>query len=118
MNFALPSNSVVDISEFDLPRHFVADAAHAGIIELLATPYVGVRAVRIAPGIATGTDVDIDGFFVVAAGTACVVFEGGDGLLFLRQGVVGRLASGTRTRWTITESLTLICVVDAARIAP
>jgi hypothetical protein len=115
MNITLAPNSVLDISGFDLSPDSVTTSAGSSVVELLATTSAQMRALQIPPGVST--DIEIGGFFIVAAGTACVVFEGGDRLLFLRRGVVGRLTSGTRTRWTVTETLTLICIDDAARIA-
>ena len=56
------------------------------------------------------TDVEIDEVFVVLSGRATVEFLESGEVLELNPGVVGRLAAGTATRWTVTETLRKIYV--------
>ncbi|WP_328293580.1 cupin domain-containing protein [Kineococcus sp. NBC_00420] len=55
----------------------------------------------------TGTmhDVETDEVFVVVAGRAEVLIEGVAAPLVLAPGTVGRLAAGSRTTWTVSETL-------------
>lgn len=53
----------------------------------------------------TSTDVEEDEVFVVLSGRGTVEFIESGELLQLAPGVVGRLAAGTHTRWTVTETL-------------
>jgi uncharacterized protein len=50
-------------------------------------------------------DVEADEVFVVLSGRASVEFEDGSPTLELQAGDVVRLAEGTRTTWTVTETL-------------
>lgn len=56
-------------------------------------------------------DVEADEVFVVVAGRAEVVVEGQSEPLRLAPGVVGRLQAGTRTVWTVTETLRKVYVL-------
>jgi uncharacterized cupin superfamily protein len=111
MTIALMENSALDLAGVQLTRSVVAGEADSGIARLLSTPTMELAVLQIAPGIAR--DTELDAYFIVLSGKATVVVKGGDGVMFLRQGVVGRLVKGSRTRWTITETLTLIFVLDA-----
>jgi uncharacterized cupin superfamily protein len=51
------------------------------------------------------TDTEVDEVFVVLQGRATLEFDGSDEVLELHPGVVGRLAAGARTRWTVTDTL-------------
>lgn len=61
-----------------------------------------------SPGVST--DVEADEIFVVLAGRATVVVDGGP-TLELAPGVVGRLAAGASTTWTVHETLRKVYVV-------
>ena len=56
------------------------------------------------------TDVEADEVFVVLAGAATVEFPDGGDPLPLGVGDVVRLAGGTRTVWTVTETLRKVYV--------
>ncbi len=58
----------------------------------------------------TSTDVEVDEVFVVLAGAATVEFDTGEAPLTLAPGVVGRLAAGAHTTWTVTETLRKVYV--------
>jgi uncharacterized protein len=62
-----------------------------------------VGAWEMSPG--TMTDVETDEVFVVLAGAATVDFDDGTASLRLGPGDVVRLAEGTHTVWTVTETL-------------
>ncbi|WP_395308225.1 cupin domain-containing protein [Mycobacterium sp. AMU20-3851] len=55
--------------------------------------------------VGTMTDVEADEVFVVLSGSALVEFADGSPALQLRAGDIGRLAAGTATTWTVTETL-------------
>ncbi|MBO9534375.1 MAG: cupin domain-containing protein [Solirubrobacteraceae bacterium] len=57
---------------------------------------------EMTPG--TATDVEEDELFVVLSGRATVEIEGGD-TLDLGPGTMGVLRRGTRTTWTVHETL-------------
>lgn len=56
-------------------------------------------------------DVEADEVFVVLAGRAEVLVEGVEAPLVLAPGVVGRLRAGSRTVWTVTETLRKVYVL-------
>jgi uncharacterized cupin superfamily protein len=58
---------------------------------------------EMTPGVMT--DVEADEVFVVLSGAATVEFADGATSLVLRPGAVVRLAGGTHTVWTVTETL-------------
>ena len=58
---------------------------------------------EMTPG--TMTDVEADEAFVVISGSATVEFADGSATLHLGPGDVVRLAEGTETVWTVTETL-------------
>ena len=98
----------VPIGHEALPtEHILAGSPSAGTHELL----VGDTEIGVwehTPG--SSTDVEIDEVFVVLAGHATVeIIESGERLT-LAPGVVGRLAAGTATRWTVTETLRKIYI--------
>ena len=64
---------------------------------------------EITPGAVT--DTEVDELFVVLRGHATVeLLDGGDPLV-LTAGSVGRFEAGTRTRWTVTETLRKVYVI-------
>ena len=58
---------------------------------------------EMTPGVMS--DVENDEIFVVLSGSATVEFSDGTAPLSLRGGDVVRLAAGTETVWTVTETL-------------
>jgi uncharacterized cupin superfamily protein len=58
---------------------------------------------EMAPGVMS--DVEADEVFVVLSGSATVEFADGGTTLRLGPGDVVRLAAGTHTEWTVTETL-------------
>ena len=58
---------------------------------------------EMSPGVMT--DVEADEVFVVLSGAATVEFDDGTAALQLGPGDVVRLAEGTHTVWTVTETL-------------
>ncbi|MDO9396460.1 MAG: cupin domain-containing protein [Herbiconiux sp.] len=64
---------------------------------------------QITPGVVT--DTEVDELFVVLYGAATVELLDGGETLLLEPGSVGRFAAGTRTRWTVTETLRKVYVI-------
>ncbi|MCU1437470.1 MAG: cupin [Naasia sp.] len=60
--------------------------------------------------VGTSTDVEVDEVFVVLTGSGTVEFDSGAAPLTLAPGVVGRLAAGSHTTWTVTETLRKVYV--------
>lgn len=58
---------------------------------------------EMTPGLMT--DVEADEVFVVLSGSATVQFDDATPALSIGPGDVVRLAEGTRTTWTVTETL-------------
>ncbi|MCV7192383.1 cupin domain-containing protein [Mycolicibacterium brumae] len=58
---------------------------------------------EMSPGVMT--DVEAEELFVVLSGAATVEFDDGSPALALRAGDVVRLAGGSHTVWTVTETL-------------
>lgn len=58
---------------------------------------------EMSPGVMT--DVEAEELFVVLSGAATVEFDDGSPALRLRAGDVVRLAGGSHTVWTVTETL-------------
>ena len=73
----------------------------AGRLGLFGDLEVGVW--EMTPGVMR--DVEADEMFVVLSGAAVVEFDDGATPLHLAAGDVVRLAEGTRTTWTVTETL-------------
>jgi len=105
----MDSNAAVDAAALELnhepvpadqsvsgqPRTGVATLGEFGGLE------VGVW--EITPGVMR--DVEADEVFVVLSGSATVEFADGTSPLQLGPGDVVRLAAGTETVWTVTETL-------------
>ncbi|MCS5722540.1 cupin domain-containing protein [Herbiconiux sp. CPCC 203407] len=127
--FALPANAAVAALEGDLeheavaPDDVVAGAPTTATAELVAEGDRRIGLWEITPGVVT--DTEADEVFVVLAGRGRVEFlspvDGGEAgeigagelpeSLELVPGTVGRLAAGTRTRWTITETLRKVYIL-------
>jgi uncharacterized cupin superfamily protein len=84
----------------------------ASLTEVLDIPGLAVGVWQLTEG--TVTDSEEDEVFIVLTGTAIVEFEGTDEVLELHPGVIGRLAAGSRTRWTVTETLRKVYLSVAA----
>ncbi len=63
---------------------------------------------EISAGVST--DVEVDELFIVLRGCARVSFADGTPDLLLRTGSVGRLAAGTATTWSVSETLRKIYI--------
>lgn len=105
----LQPNSVVDAVSLQLhpeaihPSDILSGEPVSALYELIDTPMHSVGVWELSPGVVT--DTEREEVFVVLAGSASVEFDGTGSPLILRPGSVGRLAAGTRTRWTVTETL-------------
>ncbi len=115
----LPGDSAVDAQRLELPRHalpaaqIVAGQPSVGTLELGTLGGCGVGVWEITPGVST--DVEADEFFVVLAGRAVVEFDDGTPALQLQPGSVARLRGGSRTTWTVSETLRKIYIVESDR---
>lgn len=88
----------------------VAGEPTSGWLALTALDGVDVGVWQMTPG--TVTDTEADEVFCVVAGRGVVEFlDPVADAVELRPGVLVRLQSGWRTRWTITETLRKIAVV-------
>jgi uncharacterized cupin superfamily protein len=105
----LPAGSALDTRELVLENSAVG--AEQVVDGSPATGSLGLGTVGgVELGVwemTTGTvhDVETDEVFVVVAGRAEVSIEGLAAPLVLAPGTVGRLAAGTRTTWTVSETL-------------
>jgi len=105
----LKATTTVRVSDLSLGRQLVpADQLVAG------EPYTGAATVgefaqvtvgvwEMTPGVMR--DVEVDEVFVVLSGTATVEFTDDTPTFDLRAGDIGRLTEGSRTIWTVTETL-------------
>ena len=107
-------NSVVSAATLALSPSTIApeDVMHgeprAAVRELMSTRGVGVGVWELTRG--TVVDVEVDEVFVVVSGRGVVEIEGEDEALELGPGSVCRLGAGTRTTWTVTETLRKVYV--------
>ncbi|GAY16543.1 cupin domain-containing protein [Mycobacterium sp. shizuoka-1] len=76
---------------------------HTGIAELAEFGGLQVGVWEMTPGVMR--DVEAEELFVVLSGAATVEFDDGSPGLTLGAGDVVRLAKGSRTVWTVTETL-------------
>ncbi|MDJ1114611.1 cupin domain-containing protein [Microbacterium dauci] len=107
----LAPNAMTDAATLEVPLEPVPaaqvlhGAPESGWTALTDTVGVWVH----TPGVST--DVEEDELFVVLAGRATVTFPDVDAApLDLGPGSVGRLAAGTATVWTVTETLRKVYV--------
>jgi uncharacterized protein len=84
------------------------ETAAATLIEFTGVE-VGVW--EMTPGVMT--DVEADEVFVVLSGSATVEFGDGSPTIDIGPGDVVRLAAGTETVWTVTETVRKIYLVSA-----
>ena len=114
-HFTLFANQGVDAATLALdyrdlaPEQVVSGRARVGTAELGQLGGCAVGVWEISPGVST--DVEADEFFVVLSGAGSVAFADGSPSLVLAPGTVGRLAAGTATTWTVTQTLRKIYIV-------
>ncbi|MCS5714673.1 cupin domain-containing protein [Herbiconiux sp. CPCC 205716] len=114
----LTPTSAIDASALELealpldPGDVEQGSPRAAIAELLGTPSLAVGVWELSEGVVR--DTEVDEVFVVLSGRAEVEVEGSAEVLRLVPGVVGRLAAGSRTRWTVTETLRKVYVTASA----
>lgn len=107
-------NTSVRAATLDLDRQPVpagqsldgAPTTGAVAVDEFAGLEVGVW--EMTPGVMS--DVEADEVFVVLSGSATVEFADGTEPLRLGPGDIGRLAAGTATVWTVTETLRKVYV--------
>lgn len=109
----LPNSSLragtLDLDGYPLASaDVVSGAPRTSIRTLLANSALEVGVWEITPGVVT--DTEVDEVFVVLSGSAIVEFEDGGGMLHLSAGSTGRFDAGTRTRWTVTDTLRKVYV--------
>ncbi|MGK9147748.1 cupin domain-containing protein [Plantibacter flavus] len=85
------------------PDDVVAGAPRSGIASLATVGGAEVGIWELGVGVVQ--DTEVDEVFVVLSGEATVDFADGTPSLDLRAGSVGRLAAGSRTTWTVRETL-------------
>ncbi|MBI3225522.1 MAG: cupin domain-containing protein [Mycolicibacterium cosmeticum] len=102
MAFVQP-NTVVRAAELELTLEPTDGSARAGTRPLMEFGGLEVGIWEMTPG--EMTDVEADEVFVVLSGAATVEFADGATPLTLGPGDVVRLAAGTETVWTVTETL-------------
>lgn len=114
---ALMANRVVDGATVALQvralpaEQTLSGAARVGTAELGRLGDCNIGVWEISPSVST--DVEADEFFVVLAGRATVSFADGRPPLHLQAGSIGRLAAGTATTWTVTETLRKVYLLHA-----
>jgi uncharacterized cupin superfamily protein len=112
--FDLAANLVVQaeavtLDHTSLPSSkIVAGQPRLGTAVLGAIGDYAIGVWEITPSVTT--DIEVDEFFIVVSGSATVSFDDGSHPLRLRAGSVGRLAQGTATTWTVTETLRKIYI--------
>lgn len=97
----------------DTPNEVISGRPISGIREVLDGPGLNVGVWELTPG--TVHDTEADEVFIVLSGSATIEVEGEDRVLQLTRGTVGRLAAGTRTRWTVFETIRTVYVSSAER---
>jgi uncharacterized cupin superfamily protein len=85
------------------PDQLVDGQPSTGVEELGRFGGLDVGVWEMTPGVMR--DEEADEIFVVLSGSATVEFDDGTTALSLRPGDVVRLAEGTNTVWTVTETL-------------
>lgn len=101
LTVTVPLEPIVGGVEAGEPRMGAVEYGPVGSAE------VGVW--EITPGVVT--DIEGDELFVVLSGAAVVEPLDGGEPLTLGPGSVGRFTAGTRTRWTVTETLRKVYVI-------
>lgn len=97
-------NTAIRATELHLTLEPVPDSsARTAVHPLTEFGGLDVGVWEMTPGVMT--DVEADEVFVVLSGAATVEFADGTAPLTLHPGDVVRLAAGTETVWTVTETL-------------
>ena len=115
----LPPDSAVDATRVELPLNELPAAQvvdgrpRSGAVELGTLGGCAVGVWEITPGVST--DVEADELFVVLSGRAVVEFDDGSAALHLQPGSVARLRGGSRTKWTVSETLRKVYIVESNR---
>lgn len=91
------------------PDQVVDGHPHTGIGTLGRFEGLEVGVWEMTPGVMR--DVEADEVFVVLSGSATVEFDDGTAPLTLKPGDVVRLTEGSRTVWTVTETLRKVYLV-------
>ena len=113
----LPPDRAIDAQRLELdvnplPAAQVVDGSPCtGSVELGALGGCAVGVWQITPGVST--DVEADELFVVLSGRAVVEFDDGSAALHLQAGSVARLRGGSRTTWTVSETLRKVYIVES-----
>jgi uncharacterized cupin superfamily protein len=103
-------NAAVALEYRDLPlEQTISGRPRLGSAELGTLGGCTIGVWEISPS--TSTDVEADEFFVVLSGAATVAFADGSPSLHLKAGSIARLAAGSATTWTVTETLRKVYVV-------
>jgi uncharacterized cupin superfamily protein len=117
--FPLPPDSAVDANRVELrlnelpAAQVVSGEPRSGAVELGTLGGCAVGIWEITPGVST--DVEADELFVVLSGRAVVEFDDGSAALQLQPGSIARLRGGSRTRWTVSETLRKVYIVESNR---
>lgn len=85
------------------PDQLVDGRPRTGVVELGQFGGLSVGVWEMTPGVMR--DEEAEEVFVVLSGSATVEFDDGTTALTLGAGDVVRLTAGTRTVWTVTETL-------------
>ncbi len=105
----LAANRCIDATALPLsrrelpPEQTVKGDARVGAVELGTLNECSIGVWEITPSVST--DVEADEFFVVLSGRATVSFEDGTPDMHLQPGCIARLKAGSRSTWTVTETL-------------
>jgi uncharacterized cupin superfamily protein len=111
----LDANHCVDAAKLPLscrdlpPVQTVAGHARVGTAELAELSGCRIGVWEITPSVSM--DVEADEVFVVLSGRATVSFADGSPDLNLHPGAIARLRAGSRTTWTVTETLRKVYIV-------
>ena len=115
----LPPDGAVDANRLELllnelpAAQVVSGEPRSGAVELGTLGGCAVGVWEITPGVST--DVEADELFVVLSGRAVVEFDDGSAALHLQAGSVARLRGGSRTTWTVSETLRKVYIVESNR---
>jgi hypothetical protein len=110
-NTAVQANAIA-LELAAVPNEDVEDGSpRMGDLALVEDYGVEIGVWEISNGVVTDTEGDET--FVVLSGRATVEVLDTGVVLDLTPGTVGRLSAGTRTRWTVTETLRKVYITPA-----
>ncbi len=101
------SDADLDESPLDLAQVVSGDPV-VRVAEIHDAADLAIGVWQHSPGVST--DVEVDEVFVVLSGRATIEVEGGP-TLEVGPGDIGLYPAGTRTRWTVHETLRKVYVV-------